>query len=337
MRFVIGFFLIFCSFGISSAQDFPVRLRLFADLTTFPKIPEARIKPISKSVWIAEGQSLVYDGKILAAKNFIVKKANDRYDVISVFDFNTYLAGVISKEMPLAWPLEALKAQAVIARSYALAKIKERQNKVFHLDTNQMDQVFAVTSSEKAKLAVALTDQIILRDQKNRILKAFYHADCGGQTIPASKVWKDAVNSGTAVDPWCLARRSNEWKFEVPAEDFFTQLKINGPLQIEDLFQGRIQSLRFVNEVFPLQKIRQIFGFSQIRNSPITVEQTAAQITMRGKGYGHGAGLCQWGAMAQAKMGRSYMQILAHYYADANLSENRTRLSKAFMADLVFN
>lgn len=340
MRLLLFFTSTLIFVSVSNAQDFPVRLRIFADLAEFPVIADAQIKEISKTVWTAEGKTLIHNGKLLSAKNFIVKKSNDKFDLISVFDFNSYVAGVVSKEMPLSWPLEALKAQAVIARSYALAKIKERPNKAFHLDTNQMDQVFAVTHSEKAKLAVFLTDRVILKDQKNRVLKAFYHADCGGQTIPASKVWKDAVDSGTAKDPWCLARRSNEWDFAIEKNEFFSQ--VNGAvfLRIADSFKGRIQSVRISSDedaIIPLQKLRKLFGFAEIRNSPTSIEQSANQIKFRGKGYGHGAGLCQWGAMAQAKMGRSYMQILSHYYPDAQLSENRVRLTKSFMADLVFN
>lgn len=338
-------FMLICSFilflvDVTSAQDFPVRLRIFADLVEFPVIADAHSREISKTVWTAEGKSLSFNGKFLSAKNFIIKKANNKYDLISVFDFNSYVAGVVSKEMPLSWPLEALKAQAVIARSYALAKIKERPNKAFHLDTNQMDQVFAVTNSEKAKLAVFLTDRVILKDKKNRVLKSFYHADCGGQTIPASKVWKNAVDSGTVKDSWCLARRSNEWQFEIEKSKFFSQVNGAGSVGITDSFKGRIQSVQLVGEdqeVIPVQRLRKLFGFAEIRNSPTLIEQSADHIKFHGKGYGHGAGLCQWGAMAQAKMGRSYMQILSHYYPDAVLTENRVRLSKSFMADLVFN
>ena len=314
-----------------------VRLRLFANLSTFPVIPKARVHAVSDSIWIVEGLNLFFNEKKLATKNFILKKLDDKFDIISVFDFNSYIAGVISKEMPLTWPLEALKAQAVVARSYALAKINERQNKAFHLDTNQMDQVFAPTNSDKAKLAVFLTDNIVLKDRKNKILKAFYHADCGGQTVPASKVWAGAVDSGTAIDPWCELRKSNEWTFETSRDNFNSKLLNTNPIVVEEKFKGRIQSFRMLDEVISVQNLRQIFGFAEIKNSPLQYMETANQILLKGKGFGHGVGLCQWGALAQARLGRSYTQILSHYYPEAQLSENKLRLSKSFMADLVFN
>ena len=167
MKFIVILITFFGFLHLVSAEEQIVRLRMFANLSVFPNIPGARIKAVSDSIWSLVGNNLVFNQKKLAAKNFIIKKSDEKFDIISIFDFDSYLAGVISKEMPLHWPMEALKAQAVVARSYAIAKINERQNKAFHLDSNQMDQVFAVTESEKAKLAVFLTDQVVLKDKKN--------------------------------------------------------------------------------------------------------------------------------------------------------------------------
>ena len=337
MKFIVILITFFGFLHLVSAEEQIVRLRMFANLSVFPVVSNARVKAVSDSIWSLTGKNLVFNQKKLAAKNFIIKKTDDKFDIISIFDFDSYLAGVVSKEMPLHWPMEALKAQAIVARSFAIAKINERQNKSYHLDANQMDQVFAITDSEKAKLAVFLTDQVVLKDRKNKILKAFYHADCGGQTIPASKVWAGAIDSGTAVDTWCENRKSNEWVFTISKEAFHSKIPDADTLVIDEIFKGRIQSFRVLENVLPVQKIRQIFGFGEIKNSPLQFVQTAHEIFFKGKGFGHGAGLCQWGALAQAQLGRSYDQILGHYYPNAQLSENKIKLSKSFMADLVFN
>lgn len=337
MKFVIITLSFFGFLRLVSANEQIVRLRMFSNLSEFPVVTGAKIKAVSDSVWSLAGTNLVFGRKKLSAKNFIIRKSDEKFDIISIFDFDSYLAGVVSKEMPLTWPLEALKAQAVVARSYAIAKINERQNKAFHLDANQMDQVFAVTDSDKAKLAVFLTDQVVLKDKKNKILKAFYHADCGGQTIPASKVWAGAVDSGTAVDSWCKNRKSNEWVFTISKERFSSKISHAEAVTVDESFNGRIQSFRFLENVLPVQKMRQIFGFAEIKNSPLQFIQTASEISFKGKGFGHGVGLCQWGALAQAQLGQSYEQILGHYYPEAQLTENKIRLSKRFMADLVFN
>lgn len=318
-----------------------VRIRLLKDLEQFPVVPNAKVKTVSSNIVTIEGQQLSFQNKKLASKNFIIKKPNNKYDLIAVVDFNTYLAGVVSKEMPLSWPLEALKAQAVIARSYALTKIQERPNKIFHLDTDQMDQVFAFTTSEKARRAVVLTDQVVLKDNKNRILKAFYHSDCGGQTVPASQIWKGAYDAGTATDPWCAQRKSNEWIYELSKDDFYQRLNVDSDsetkLEVVENFKKRIQSFKVSEQIFPVQKLREIFGFSQIRNSPLTFQEDENIVTFQGKGFGHGAGLCQWGTLAQVKLGRSYLQVLEHYYPKAQITTNPLKLSQVMMSDLVFN
>lgn len=321
-----------------------IRIRLFKELTFFPQISSAKIKILSRHLWMVEGLNLHFQDKKLSFRNFIVQNENDKYDIIGIFDFNSYLAGVISKEMPLSWPLEALKAQAVIARSYALARMSERKNRIYHLDTDQMDQVFAMTSSEKAKLAVSLTENVILKDQNDRVLKAYYHSDCGGQTIPATQVWGGALDMGTTIDPWCRQRKSNEWSYEIPKKYFFQKLRPvevfsdgNEKLEISGTFKDRIQSLKVIEQIFSVQKLRQIFGFSRLRNSPLIISETADAIQFKGKGFGHGVGLCQWGTLAQARLGRSYSQILEHYYPKAQLSTTTMKITKNFLSDLVFN
>lgn len=324
-----------------------VRIRVVKDLVSFPLIANAKMKSISDNIVSIEGSNLVFQATHLATKNFIIKKPNNKYDLIAVVDFNTYLAGVVSKEMPLSWPLEALKAQAVIARSFALTRIQERQNKIFHLDNDQYDQVFAFTTSEKAKKAVAMTDQVVLKDDKNRILKAFYHSDCGGQTVPASQIWKGAYDAGTATDPWCSSRKSNEWIYELSKDDFYQRLNISSPgdgdandpsqMRAAENFKKKIQSFKVLNQIFPVQKLREIFGFAQIRNSPLSFQQQQNIVVFKGKGFGHGAGLCQWGTLSQVKLGRSYIQVLDHYYPKAIITTNPIKLSQMMMKDLVFN
>lgn len=263
-------------------------------------------------------------------KSLIIKKENQKFDVISIVPMEDYLAGVVSKEMPLSWPKEALKAQAVVARSYVLARMSERKNKNFYVESDQLDQVFEVTDSKKAYEAVRETENVFLMDENFKILKAFYHADCGGQTIPANLVWPGAVDSGTAVDPWCKLKNKNQWSFSVPID------------QVTDDFEVQIRKIN--TKIFEVagqsvQKLREKFGFDQIRNSPSEIQVKADQITFSGQGYGHGAGLCQWGTLAQARIGRGYLDIIKHYYPKAILSDDRRKLAKNkndFANSLVF-
>ena len=278
-----------------------------------------RVRTVKNSKTMPE---LVRDSRI---SQQIFKKENGLYDVITFVSMNDYLAGVLSKEMPLSWPEEALKAQAVVARSFLLARMADRNQKKFHVESDQMDQVFSLTNSAKAYKAVRETENVFLMSSKNKILKAFYHSDCGGQTVPASQVWSGADDSGTAIDPWCSQRQSNRWSFTVSA-DFFKE-------KTQTLSRNELGTMYYKNRLMnyagiSLQKMREVFGFSVIRNSPASVVQDQQQMIFQGQGYGHGAGLCQWGTRYLAQKGQSYLDILKHYYPKALISDNKIKLAQ---------
>ncbi|MBC7742458.1 MAG: SpoIID/LytB domain-containing protein [Bdellovibrionaceae bacterium] len=332
-------FMFMGSAALAQINPATVRIRLFKGLTEFPTINKAKIKRVSETMWRLQGDNLVLQNKILPSENLIVKKLDGNYDVISVVDFNTYIAGVITGEMPLEWPMEALKAQAVVARSFALARMKERKHKVFHLESNQADQVFTMPESNRALQATLETENTVLKDRNGFILKAFYHADCGGQTIPASQVWEKAVDSGVARDPWCGQRKLNQWSFTISKDEFFAKLNqdILNPTTALFFFKDRIKSIQVGTGDFTVQKLRETFGFSAIKNSPEKISFDKENIVISGRGYGHGAGLCQHGASEQAKRGVSYVQILGHYYPKAQISQNEIRLTQLLTSDFVSN
>lgn len=321
---------------VPSVQDNPltVRVRLFKDLPQFPEVRQAVVKAVRGDLWSVQGQGLRYQGQWLPNLNFVFKKASGFYDFVSVVEWNSYLAGVLSREMPLKWPLEALKAQAVVARSYALARMKERRQQFFHLDATQLDQVFSLTASVKAYQAVRETDRLILQTSDGEVLKAYYHSDCGGQTVPASQIWPTALDTGTARDPWCAARSSNRWKLSLPRESFDEKIqqKMIGQASEASAFevkkwQSKIVQLIWKGHFFSVQKLREWFGFSVLKSSPSRVIVDERFVTFLGSGYGHGAGLCQWGTFAQAQSGIGFEAILSHYYPKARLvSQSKSTL-----------
>lgn len=300
--FVLLFVQLACA-QIAFAQNVFVRVRMQKNLDFKPELLDT------------------YKIKI---KNIIQQKDNGKFDVIAVVPLEDYLAGVVSKEMPLSWHIEALKAQAVVARSYVLSRISDRVNKAFHVESDQMDQVFSETDSKVAYQAVRETENVFLLDMNQKILKAYYHSDCGGQTLPANLVWSGAVDTGTAKDSWCENRQKNKWQFAISKSDY-EKLGEQGTTES--------QIKKFKNKVFEIagisvQKLRETFGYDQIRNAPTDVEMTEDQVIFSGQGYGHGAGLCQHGASLQAKSGRGYLDIIRHYYPKAILSDSKMKLAR---------
>lgn len=340
--FQLVFLLCISSFSYSALAEnasLLVRIRTHIDLPSFPKLQNAHIKQISHRLWNLDGNSLVLSGKKLSAQNLVHRKPNGLYDVISLVEFNDYLAGVVTGEMPSSWPLEALKAQAVVARSYALSRISERRYEIYHLEADHLDQVYRAQASEKARAAVLLTEGIVLKKPSGEILKAYYHADCGGRTVTASSVWgAGEFNSGTAQDPWCSQRKSNRWSHEVSRREFTEKLQLQNPqLPTSSQFAAQAQVVRIGDLFFSTQKLRELFGFFNLRSSVRQLETQGNLIKLSGQGFGHGAGLCQWGTRDQVKAGRTYLQVLKHYYPLAKIEKNQTHLSTKRLVSAVSN
>lgn len=303
-------------------ESISVRVRIKKDLTDLKaQTYKEFVKMINKKIHVQ-----------------IIAKPDGKFDIIKTIPFVDYLAGVVSKEMPLSWPLEALKTQAVVARSYTLYQMNFRKDRHFDLESNQMDQVFDFTDSEKAYKAVTETSGIVIHDDSGQVIKAYYHADCGGETLPASKVWPGSKDMGTAQDVWCKNRVKNRWSTFLSKEEFKSKIvDVNYSVLLKpEKLKDKVLSIANVS----VQKLRSLFGYDLIRGSPSVVNFTQQGMYLYGSGYGHGVGLCQWGTLSQAKLGKTYLEILGHYYPKAtinNSSKSSLDVAKASETHLQFN
>lgn len=241
-------------------------------------------------------------------------------------DFDDYIAGVVSKEMPLSWPIEALKAQAVVAKNFALHKMGTNTDRDFDLRNDIWDQVYHPTESLKAHQAVKDTRSVILKDHNGKIIQTFFHADCGGQTVPSWSVWPGTKSFGVAADPFCKNRKSSEWKYSISREDL---IKLSSPEEFE---AASVRAQKFKTKWVSLvgltmNQVRKTFGWDLIRSHPDKVAISTDSVDFEGRGYGHGVGLCQWGAMELAKRGYNFKQILSHYYPRAFIEDKATQLA----------
>jgi stage II sporulation protein D len=289
-------------------------------------------------------------GKSLPNQIFLAPKQASKFDVIGILPLENYLVGVLSSEMPLSWPVETLKAQAIAARSYALALMRERAKSPFHVESTILDQVFTHISMEqdsspliqKAKLAVQATEGMILMTPTGKTLKAYYHSDCGGQTSSSKSVWGFGTSTGSAVDSSCATEGHHLWKLNIAEETLSEKLqrylkKMDlGPLQSFSLIrpgpQTRVEKVELAwqngqKTQISAHDFRAAIGFDQLRSTFFEVQKkNNQQYEFSGKGFGHGVGLCQWGARELGKEGRDYLQILSHYYPQAILGPGESRL-----------
>lgn len=258
-------------------------------------------------------------------------------DIIADLDFEEYLAGVLPAEMPASWPLESLKAQAVAARTYALFRKKQREAdkaRTFDLESDVSDQMFAnplganrglLTNVERA---LKETRGQTLRDRKGRLFATYFHADCGGRTEEARDVWGVGEKMGTTDDADCPLNPQASWILRVSQRDLglkFSPAKKVSALSItEKSSSGRAASVQisWMDGTITSSagnEFRQALGYDRLKSTQFTISRDGLDYVFKGRGFGHGVGMCQWGARHMAKAGRSYLEILKHYYSSAHI------------------
>lgn len=264
-----------------------------------------------------------------------------QYLVIGEMSMDRYLSGVIPREMPSSWPKEALKAQVVASRSYAYWKMRSHKNKAYDLKPSVMDQVFQLNRwGESTSLPVNVDEAIrqtsgeVLLESTQKVLKAYFHSDCGGSTTTTEAAWGEPGALNVAVkDPYCQSR-SSEWSSQWSQTQLQTrlsqQLILPPQSRLKDILvrkqkdSDRVESVDFLflNGIFKRLKgedFRQLLGYDKIKSTSFRVVKVASDWIFAGRGFGHGVGMCQHGAKSMAKIGLTYRQILTHYYPQATI------------------
>lgn len=251
-----------------------------------------------------------------------------------------YLEGVLPHEMDPDWPLEALKAQAVVARTFTYANMGKFRKEGFDLTSDTRSQVYRGRAlvNENVRAAVRQTRGEVL-GWSGKLLPVYYHACCGGQTTDASSPWgaekKDTPLPLRGVkDPWCKASPHMRWTAYFAWEDLMNAADGVNPLPgpLKALRVGRKDVAGFVLNFLastgkasvPLRAndFRARLGAGDLRSLKIRrIDRRSKGLEFQGSGSGHGVGLCQWGARLQAEKGRGYEKILRFYFPGAELSE----------------
>jgi len=261
-------------------------------------------------------------------------------DLIAQLDLEDYVKAVVAAEMPALWPLEALKAQAVAARSYAAAQMKRHQGDDYELTASTKDQVFSLKTLKSIQMdkkkwasvikAVNATRGMILTDAEGEPYWAYYHADCGGHTEQPKDVWGNQQESGTTDDEGCSLRAP--WSVTLDQNALGKDLAVISPVShgikaikvIEKTGSGRVTKLeiRGLEGVITVsgEDLRRLIGFEKLKSALFTVHRRQDTFVFQGTGHGHGVGLCQMGARYWAAQGKTFQEILTHYYPTAQLS-----------------
>lgn len=240
-----------------------------------------------------------------------------------------YLTSVVSHEMSPSWHREALKAQAVVSRTYLLIKMKERANKPFDVDTTTNFQVYGGLKKDDngARVAVGETHNEVLY-HGSELAHTFFHSSCGGTLASAQEVWgKDVPYLHVQSSPFCSTAPVYKWQVKIPMSEIGRRLSLRGVRSVsvaERSPSKRVKTLRVATssgvKTVRADKFRTALGAIKVKSTFFGVAQKGDGIVLTGRGFGHGVGMCQWGAKVQAEdRGTGYRRILDHYFPGTSL------------------
>ena len=256
----------------------------------------------------------------------VVRLYRDGLQLINVIPLEDYLAAVLGSEMPVSFPLEALKAQAVAARTYALQKKLEAYGSAFYMGSSVLHQVYGGVNSEdpRTRAAVEATRGEVLTYELAPI-EAYFHASCGGRTESGQAALQRDLPYLQPVDCPCGKLPASRWTATVSATRSSGRRSAGLP---RGCASPAAPPTHRVNASSPraaprsmAATFRQRLGYTKLKSLDFEVERTGHGYLFTGRGYGHGAGLCQWGAKVLADEGWSYKDILSHYYPGAELQQ----------------
>jgi stage II sporulation protein D len=267
-------------------------------------------------IWIGDRW---YRGKVQ------VMPVDQKLVAINHVDLEQYLYSVLGAEMSTNFPAEALKAQAVAARTYALYRRQSSSKKLFDVDSTQASQVYRGLSSEAntTQAAVNATLGQVLLYQGKPILAAF-HAASGGHTENVEDIWSSQLSYLRGVPDYDLGTPAYEWTKTLSNSELSQSLKIN---QVKSIAPdkttqfGSVISLKVVGDTAQTFTGSQIRTALKLRSLRFTITPAPDGFTFTGRGYGHGLGMSQWGAYNLANKGMKYANILAHYYQGVDLKK----------------
>ena len=275
--------------------------------------------------------------KFYYSENMNVRVKRESKNIIEEVPFEDYVVGVLAGEMPVSFDLEALKAQAVAARTYVMKKMSDNKDKEYDIVDTVKNQVYVSNEELKEKWQGNYSERInkvkqaVLETKgeyltyNGKIIEAFFFSTSVGKTENSEEIFSSAepylrsVDSSWDAEVSPVFSESNEFSLQ----EFYDKLnlKYQEKLNIkitETTSTGRIKKIKINNKNFTGSEV---YSLLDIRSTFFTVEQVGSNVIVTTKGYGHGVGMSQYGALAMAKKGYKYDEILKHYYQGVDIEK----------------
>ncbi len=288
----------------------------------------------NKMLKVSAKKPIVVKGISYFGKIKILRKQR-KYQMINFLPLELYLQGILQAEISYSWNAEAIKAQAIAARSYALYSMNESKAKNYDVVNSERNQVFSGVAKVHPNIAKnVLATKGVVMVHRNKPIQAFFHASCGGMTEKAENVWSSA-ESLKYFKPvrchYCTTHPKYEWDYQLGKDEL--QRKITEKLKIKKVksikitkktSSKRIKRITVTDEKnkkhhLTGNQLRILLEPSKLLSTKFSFTKKNNKYYFKGKGYGHGVGLCQWGAKTMAERGFNHKRILKFYYKNIKI------------------
>lgn len=248
-----------------------------------------------------------------------------------------YLEGVVESESGIGQGLEYYKVQSIISRTFALKNWNKHKKEGYNLCNQVHCQAYLHKRNGPMLIdsAVKLTKGQILLTPDAKLASTFYSANCGGQTCDPVDVWREKVKGLSSIkDTFCIHTKQARWEVVIPKEVWAKWLYEKGQNSAMDstyvksdfnwINEDRSPFLFHASLGIPMCDVREYY---KLKSAFFSVSMFDDGVHLTGRGYGHGVGLCQEGAMGMARKGYSFEEILSFYYPDYYIRSSYTTLS----------
>lgn len=351
-RFVVLLLALLGCVTADAGGDFEVRVLLYegpgpVSISQAPgpsdSIRSVRLDPPGRLVvdgkgavssWDPQGSGPWQVGERRFRGQISVHAQSKRIEVVNRVPLEQYVASIVGGEMLPGWPREALRAQAVAARTYLLHEASRREHEEWHVRATAESQVYRGLQTETSETVAAArsTRGEILTHRSQPILAAF-HSTAGGRTASAGEVWGEDRPYLRVLDVEDESDAPHTyWRTELDRAALEQVLTLGGvrvgrleTLEVVERTQsGRVHRLRVTGTTgqeatLTGRRMRALFGGLSLRSTLFEVRPTRRGFAFVGSGHGHGVGMSQWGARAMAERGASYERILETFYPGARL------------------
>jgi stage II sporulation protein D len=263
-----------------------------------------------------------------------IVRYGDGLAIVNELRLEDYVVGVLRAETSERWPLETLRAQAIVARTYAAFLRSSSGSRPYHIVASTTHQVYAGHVPPSSPIWDAVRDtngQVLLWD--GELFPAFYHSTSGGYTedprsvfaarnMPALKAVRDEFSAAAPHFYWTLELRLSDLSdilrrngYDVGTVSAIEVVERTQSLRVGSLIvRGTRSSARLRGNDF-----RRMVGYETIRSTLFAVALDGSVARFSGRGYGHGVGMSQWGAKGMAEQGYTFERILEYYYPGTTL------------------